>query len=132
MADNPFDALEKLCALLGEKVREIGLEQITFQPVIDPTTGQRLISAMFVLDEPIANQPALVGAGGPEPADPIDPETDAILSGILEATQEDERQSLHSLQEAKLAEQMEERRKAAEAMRDRLRDPGKGFLDDDD
>lgn len=132
MPDNPFDAFERLAELLSDKVAEIGLEQITFQPVIDKRTNQRLISAMFVLDQAIVPDP-----GEPEAPVSADPELDSILAGIMEATEQDqekrteeERQALHDLHETQLAEQMAERRKAAEAMKERLRDPGKGFLDD--
>lgn len=135
MADNPFDALERLAELLSTKVAEIGLEQITFQPIIDKRTGQRLISAMFVLDAPIT--PPVPEAPVDTPVS-ADPEVDSILEGIMQATEQDqeqrteqERQALHDLHEAQVAEQMAERAKRAQEMKERLRDPGKGFLDDD-
>jgi hypothetical protein len=130
--DNPFEAFELLADRLSEKVAEIGLEQITFQPMIDKRTGQRFIQAMFVLETPLDVAPAL-----PAEESSGDPELDAILGGIMEATTEaetaraeEERQALHDLQEAKMAELMAERAKRAQEMSERLKDPDKGFLDD--
>lgn len=130
--DNPFEAFELLSERLSEKVAEIGLEQITFQPVIDKRTGQRFIQAMFVLETPLDVTPE-----SPEVESSGDPELDAILSGIEGATAEaeaeraeQERQALHDIQEAKMAEIMAERAKRAQEMSDRLKDPDKGFLDD--
>lgn len=131
MTDNPFDAFEALAERMSEKMAEIGLEQITFQPVIDKRTGQRLITAMFVLENPLLIEPEA------EPAAEADPELDPILAGIMEATEKDEeqrseaeRQALHDLHEAQVAEQLAERAKRAQEMKERLRDPGSGFLDD--
>lgn len=131
MTDNPFDAFETLAERMAEKMAEIGLEQITFQPVIDKRTGQRLITAMFVLETPLAVPTE------EEPVAEADPELDPILAGIMEATAadeeqraEEERQALHDLHEAQVAEQLAERAKRAQELSQRLKDPRNGFLDD--
>lgn len=115
---DPFEQFAKLAALLKERVKDIGLTQATFQPLIDEDTG-RIIAIMFVLDDPL----------GHDDDEPLNEEDD-VLAGIEAATAEDERQRLHELAQAKLEEQMEERRQRGQEMRERLHDPSKGFLDD--
>ncbi len=126
---DPFEKFAQLATLLGQKVAELGLEQVQFQPIIDTTgSGRHLISVMFILDGPLNTEPE---------AESVDPEFDAMIGGILEATAEDEtrraeqeRQQLHELAQAAQEDAIRERAQRAMEMKSRLHQPGKGFLDD--
>jgi len=119
---NPFDQFAKLAGLLAEKAAELGLKQATFLPVIDPSPdGQHVIQVMFILEGGMAGEDV--------PELEADPEMAAILSGIVEATAEEERQKLHDLKVSAEQEAIQERIARARDMQHKLSNGG-GFLDD--